>query len=195
MLVCLAWPGVFPCSEGSNSANASYALGMDEPREDSWESIGWEAAWAQQEDVDRDQVLQLARRLASQRERQRTEDLVQIEDLKRALRERAADVARRELEVERRTRELEEQETPRRSLRFRRAEKPAVEEDRAYAEELLTRRASELDDRVQEVDARERELQEREAALLARQLELEEAEPALAARERRVAELEARLTG
>ena len=67
--------------------------------QDSWESTGWEEAWAQQDDLDRDQVLQLARRLAQQRERQRTEDLVQIEDLKRALRERAADVARRELEV------------------------------------------------------------------------------------------------
>src|SRR5689334_25118240 len=108
---------------------------MGEPREDSWESIGWDPAWSQTDDLDREQVLQLARRLASQRERQRSEDLVQIEDLKRALRERAADVARRELEVEQRTRELEEQETPRRSLRFRRAEKPAVDEDRPYAEE------------------------------------------------------------
>src|SRR6266508_5253762 len=108
---------------------------------DSWESVGWEAAWAQQEEVDREQVLRLARRLAEQRERQRTEDLVQIEDLKRVLRERAADVARRELQVERRTRELEEQEPPRRSLRFRRAERQsAAPADQAYTEEILARR-------------------------------------------------------
>jgi DNA repair exonuclease SbcCD ATPase subunit len=176
---------VFPCSERPNT---SYILEM-EPREDSWESIGW----AQQDDLDREQVLQLARRLAAQRERQRTEDLVQLEDLKRSLRERAADVARRELEVEQRTRELEERVAPRRTLRFRRAEKPAVDEDRAYAEELLARREAEVEERAQALDARERELQEREAALLARHLELEEAEPALAAREQRVNELEPKL--
>src|SRR5438477_12871319 len=110
-----------------------------EQHEDSWESDGW-----LQDDLSREEVLQLARRLAAQRERQRTNDLVQIEDLKRALRERAADVARRELEVEQRTRELEDQDgSPRRTLRFRRAEKPAVDEDRAYADELLVRRESE----------------------------------------------------
>src|SRR5436189_2068265 len=147
-----------------------------EPREDSWESTGWESARARQEEVDREQVLQLAKRLAVQRERQRSEDLVQIEDMKRALRERAADVARRELEVERRTRELGEQEAPRRTSRFRRAEKPAVDEDRAYAEELLARREGEFEERAQAIETRERELGERETALLARQLELEEAE-------------------
>ena len=51
-------------------------------------AIGWESARARQEEVDREQVLQLAKRLAVQRERQRSEDLVQIEDMKRALRER-----------------------------------------------------------------------------------------------------------
>src|SRR6476469_10600284 len=167
-----------------------------ESRGDSWESVGWEAAWQQpEEDADRDEVQRLARQLAEARQRQTVEALVQVEDLKRALRERAADVARRELEVERRTRELEEPEPPRRSLRFRRAEKPAVDEDSAYAEELLARRESELEERAQTVEARERELQGRETALLARQLQLEEAEPALAARERRVAELEAKLEG
>src|SRR5690242_1532531 len=171
---CLARTGVFPCSERPNTR---YALAMEQ-HEDSWESAGW-----LQDDLNREEVLQLARRLAAQRERQRTNDLVQIEDLKRALRERAADVARRELEVERRTRELEgHEEAPRRTLRFRRAEKPAVDEDRAYAEELAARRDSELEERTHAVEARERELAERETALLARQLELEEAEPALAER-------------
>src|SRR5213083_1367808 len=124
---------------------------------DSWESVGWEAAWQQpEEEADRDQVLRLARELAEARQRQTVEALVQVEDLKRALRERAADVARRELEVERRTRELGEPEAPRRTLRFRRAEKPAVDEDRAYAEELLARRESELAERAQAVETRER---------------------------------------
>src|SRR6184192_4830905 len=97
-----------------------------EPREDSWESIGWDASSAQQDDVGREQVLELARRLAEQRQRQRAEDLVQIEDLKRALRERAVDVAKRELEVQRRSRELEHLEARnhegRRALRLRRPE-------------------------------------------------------------------------
>src|SRR5213083_2534976 len=97
-------------------------------RGDSWESIGWEAAWQQpEEEADRDQVLRLARQLAEARERQSAEALVQVEDLKRALRERAADVARRELEVERRTRELEKIDAPShegRRLRLRRAERP-----------------------------------------------------------------------
>src|SRR3954469_6267933 len=125
-----------------------------ESRGDSWESTGWEAAWQQPEGkADRDEVLQLARRLAEARQRQSTEDLVQIEDLKRALRERAADVARRELEVERRTRELEEQEAPRRASRFRRAERPAPPDaDRAYGEEILARRETEVEERVQAAD-------------------------------------------
>src|SRR5213592_3904131 len=158
-----------------------------EGRGDSWEMAGWQQP---EQDTDREEVLRLARHLAEARERQNVEALVQVDDMKRALRERAADVARRELEVERRIRELEDPEAPRRTFRFRRAEKPAVDEDRAYAEELLSRREAEVDERAQAVETRERELAERETALLARQLELGEAEPALAERERRLAELE-----
>jgi len=56
-------------------------------KEDSWESVGWEAAWQQpEEDADRDEVLRLARHLAEARERQNAEALLQVEDLKRALR-------------------------------------------------------------------------------------------------------------
>src|SRR5213594_3380052 len=107
---------------------------------DSWESVGWP-----EEDADRDQVLRLARQLAEARERQTVEALVQVEDLKRALRERAADVARRELEVERRTRKLDEIDARShegRRLRLRRSERPQ-EADRAYTEELLARREME----------------------------------------------------
>src|SRR6266581_6373854 len=156
-----------------------------EPREDSWESIGWDASSAQKDDVDREQVLELARRLAEQRQRQRAEDLVQIEDLKRALRERAADVARRELEVERRARELDEIDARShegRRLRLRRSERPQ-EADRAYREELLARRDTEALERLNALVPREREVAERETALLARELEVEEAETALTNRE------------
>src|SRR5205807_3615267 len=91
-----------------------------EPREDSWESVGWEAD-AQQ--LERDEVLRLARHLAEQREGQRAEDLAEIEELKRTLRERAAQVAVREADVERRRLEIEERDAAirggsRHSLRF-----------------------------------------------------------------------------
>src|SRR6266576_5358066 len=115
-------------------------------RGDSWESVGWEAAWQQpEEDADRDQVLRLARQLAEARERQNVEALLQVEDLKRALRERAADVARRELEVERRAREMEELDTrghEGRRRRLRRSERSQVADD-GYGEELVRRREQE----------------------------------------------------
>src|SRR3954464_4065610 len=105
-----------PARSGETCARARYALSM-EPREESWETIGWEAGAAQPDDPDRGEVTELARRLAAQR----AEDLAQLDELKRALRERAADVARRELDVERRTRELEEAgAASRRPRRFRR---------------------------------------------------------------------------
>src|SRR6266540_6928039 len=168
-----------------------------EPREDSWESIGWETARQQHEEADREQVLQLARRLAEQRERQRAEDLVQIEELKRALRERAAEVARRELEVERRSRELADLDERRRgegprTLRLRRGGPARPEDaDRAYAEEILGRREAELQERLDALAPREREVIERETALRARELALEEAETALAQREGQIAEAQA----
>ena len=60
-----------------------------EGRGDTWESPGWEAAWQQpEENADRDEVLRLARHLAEARERQNVEALLQVDDLKRALRER-----------------------------------------------------------------------------------------------------------
>ena len=151
-----------------------------ESRGDAWESAGWEAAWQQPaEDPDRDQVLELARRLAEQHRRQNAEALVEVEDLKRALRERAADVARRELEVERRTRELdaEAHSEGRRTLRRRRPERPRAHEgDRAYAEELVTRREAEVKQRLDALVPRERQANERETALRARELEIEEAD-------------------
>ena len=137
---------------------------------DSWESPGWEAAWEQpEEDADRDQVLELARRLAEQHRRQNAEALVEVEDLKRALRERAADVARRELEVERRTRELDDHEHSegRRTLRLRRSDRPhAHDGDRVYGAELLASRETELQQRLAALVPRERQVNERESMTL-----------------------------
>src|SRR2546428_4174109 len=152
---------------------------------DSWESVGWP-----EEDADRDQVLRLARQLAEARERQNVEALLQVEDLKRALRERAADVARRELEVEKRTRELEKldaQGRDGRKLRLRRSGLPQQADD-TYAEEPLARGESELQQRLDALVPRERGVAGRETALRARELKLQEIEAALARREQEVTE-------
>src|SRR6476660_4251420 len=153
-----------------------------ESRGDSWESTGWDAAWQQPEEkADRDEVLQLARRLAEARQRQSAEALVQVEDLKRALRERAADVARRELEVEQRTKRLDDEEARAHEGRRLRLRRPERDADRAYAEELLARREAELQQRLDALVPR------------ARELEVEESETALKAHEQELAERRASL--
>src|SRR5438874_25712 len=126
--------------------------------DDSWESSGWE----EDDEPDREEVLWLARQLADQRARQRAEDLGELEELKRALRERAAEVAAREAEVERAWAQVHEhEETPesarRRLLRLRRERPPADEDERAYAEELVARREADVERRTTELAARERE--------------------------------------
>ena len=148
---------------------------------DAWESAGWEAAWEQTDELEREQVLGLARRLADQRRRQQAEHVAELEELKRGLRERAAEVSRRELEVERRYRELEDRDARakegRLSRPFRRAERPAAPDaEQAYATEILTRREAELEERQALLDPRERTVTERETALRARELVVEEAE-------------------
>src|SRR5439155_6408736 len=181
-----ACAGTFSPARSGQTIGRRATLWTMESRGDAWESAGWEAAWQQPaEDPDRDQVLELARRLAEQHRRQSAEALVEVEDLKRALRERAADVARRELEVERRTRELDAQgdSEGKRALRLRRPERHrANDADRAYAEELLSRREAELQQRLVALVPREREIKEREAAHRARELEIEEAAAGLARR-------------
>jgi hypothetical protein len=165
-----------------------------ESRGDSWESTGWDAAWQQPEEkADRDEVLQLARRLAEARQRQSAEALVQVEDLKRVLRERAADVARRELEVEQRTKKLDDEEARAHEGRRLRLRRPERDADRAYAEELLARREAELQQRLDALAPRERETAERETALRARELEVEESETTLKAHEQELAESKASL--
>jgi DNA repair exonuclease SbcCD ATPase subunit len=161
-----------------------------EPRRDSWESVGWEPASKQPEEAaDRDEVLRLARELAASRERQNVEALLQVEDLKRALRERAADVARRELDVERRIRELDDLDgrgREGRRLRVRRAERPR-DVDRLPEDERLTRRESEVQQRLDALVPRERAVAERETALRAREREVMESKESV---ERRKLELE-----
>ena len=149
-----------------------------EDRGDAWEE-GWEGTWAQPDEPDRNELHELARRLADQRREQKTQQLVELEDMKRALRERAADVSRRELEVERRERDLAESGDRRREswLRLRRAEpaEPTPDADYAYTEELLERREADVQAQADALAPRERDVTEREAALRAREIEIEDA--------------------
>src|SRR2546425_8559493 len=94
---------------------------------DSWEDDAWEA----DDGPDRDDVLRLARQLAEQRAHQRIHDLAELDELKRALRERAMEVAAREVEVERAWEEIHDRhgnaETARRRVLRLRRERPAVD--------------------------------------------------------------------
>src|SRR5205085_3656489 len=125
---------------------------------DSWEDDAWEA----DDGPDRDDVLRLARQLAEQRARQRVHDLAELDELKRTLRERAAEVASREAEVERAWAEIHEREgdpenARRRILRLRR-ERPTDEDVQGAAAEALATREAALEQRAAGLAAREREL-------------------------------------
>jgi chromosome segregation ATPase len=138
----------------------------------------WSGGWEDNDEPDREEVLRLARQLADQRARQRAEDLAELEELKRALRERAGEVAAREAEVERAWAQVHgRDETPesarRRSLRLRRERPPANEDEHAYAEELLARREADVEQRTAALVARERELRELETSIGERTKELE----------------------
>src|SRR4051794_37450442 len=126
-------------------------------RRDSWESTEWGGDWESGADTpeeiatERRRLHELARTLLDQRERQRAADLAQLEELKSSLRQRAADIVKREGEVAARWLELDrrEQERPSR-LRLPQRKPP---EERA------------LDERVRDVERRERELDEARARL------------------------------
>ena len=125
---------------------------------DSWEDDAWEA----DDGPDRDDVLRLARQLAEQRARQRVHDLAELDELKRTLRERAAEVASREAEVERAWAEIHEREgdpenARRRILRLRR-ERPTDGDVQGVAAEALATREAALEQRAAGLAAREREL-------------------------------------
>jgi len=139
---------------------------------DSWEDDAWEA----DDGPDRDDVLRLARQLAEQRARQRVHDLAELDELKRTLRERAAEVASREAEVERAWAEIHEREgdpenARRRILRLRR-ERPTDEDVQGVAAEALATREAALEQRAAELAARERELGKRDESLRQRADEL-----------------------
>ncbi|MFY9578724.1 MAG: hypothetical protein WAQ33_05320, partial [Gaiellaceae bacterium] len=154
---------------------------MTEPNEDTWERDDWDLGGAVE--LGREEVLRLARHLAEQHARLRDEELAEFTNLKRELRERAAEVAARELEVEQTRAGLEEREAElradrRHGLRFRRERPHEVDTDSAYAEELNARRESEVKERLVEVVSKEREIRERDEALRQRAMELDEREHA-----------------
>src|SRR5919198_564691 len=164
--------------------------------DDAWERDDWETA---SEDVDRAEVLRLARHLAEQRERLRSEELAELEELKRTLRERAAQVAARELEVERREAEFEreaaQERVARRGLRFRRERPPVDDDDRAYAEELLARREADVERRAAELTALQATATRANDVLAARGAAIERREQEHVAERARLDELARTLDG
>src|SRR5712691_11098040 len=75
-------PASFGTDRPSIPQMAASALDSLQMHEDDWESEGWET-----DELERDEVLRLARQLAAQRERIRAEELAELEELKRELRE------------------------------------------------------------------------------------------------------------
>ena len=133
-------------------------------------------------DLDRDELLRLARELASQRAAEQVAAHAELEALKQLLRERAEAVAVRERELDRRQQELESGRAPVRGrieeLRAKRGKaREPVDEDALAARERAALA------RAQALELRERELT---AALAAAQAQLAEttADRELAAAER-----------
>jgi chromosome segregation ATPase len=146
---------------------------------DSWEDGGWEA----DEEPSREDVLRLARQIAEQRAQQRAQDLAELDELKRTLRERAAEVAAREAEVERAWAEIHERANDtdtvrRRILRLRRERPPGDRPDRPGRGDGIAEREATVARRQAELSARERQLAGLEASLQARAAELEKREQA-----------------
>jgi hypothetical protein len=147
---------------------------------DSWTPRGDAAAGEDTDtDLQRAELLRLARELAARREPGARDD--ELEALKRSLRERAEAIAVRERELER----LQKKVDGGRSF-FRR---PAADEEAVAARERAAL------ERAQALDARERETEARVAALEAEAARLAEREAALATElstaQARVAETEA----
>jgi hypothetical protein len=130
-------------------------------------------------DLEREELLRLARELAEQRHAEHERARAELEQLKQALRERAESIGARERELAERERRLDDgkQPKPRRKERLG-----------AVAAEALVARERAALERAHALDERERELRDRQAGL--------EAEAAdVAARERALAEdLEAAAT-
>lgn len=162
-------------------------------------------------DLDRVELLRLARELAERRQAGQTSSHAEVEQLKQSLRERAEAIATRERELTALQRRLEGHHRPSvrgklDELRARRGEqREAVDEAALAARERATlERAQELEQREQELAERERELAaelttapdprpqepiEQAGDAVAQLAEVEQRERALARRE---SELEAR---
>ena len=119
-------------------------------------------------DLDRDELMRLARQLAEQRHAEQEQSRDELDRLKESLRERAAAVAERERELAELQKRLE-------GGRGRKQQAPAPD-----TEALAARERAALE-RLQAVEARERELEARAAALEAEAAQLVERESALAA--------------
>lgn len=119
-------------------------------------------------EVDRGELLRLARELAAQRDAEQRRARTELEQLKESLRARAAAVAERERELADLQRQLERGKPPRRQ--------PAELDPEA----LAARERAALE-RLQAVEARERELEQRAAALASESAQLAEREEALRA--------------
>jgi hypothetical protein len=140
-------------------------------------------------DVEREELLRLARELAEQRHLEHERARAELEQLKHALRERAESIAARERELAERERQLAAGRQP----RLHRKERT----DPAAAEALVARERAALE-RAHALEARERELRDRQSALEAesaavaeRERKLvEELEAAAAERSRSESELE-----
>src|SRR2546423_1699283 len=136
-----------------------------EPNEDTWERDDWDLAGAAQ--LEREEVLRLARHLAGQRERLRDEELAEFADLKRELRERAVAAERERLAAElatvdeARAREAQEREELERlhAEAARTSDELAARAATAEAEEQeLVSERDQLGARLRELDERDREL-------------------------------------
>jgi hypothetical protein len=139
-------------------------------------------------DLDRAELLRLARELAASRRVDPGAGHDELEELKQSLRERAAAVAARERELELLQRKVESGHASVRD-RFRRPPPPAVDEEAIVARERAAlERAQALDARTRELEARAATVEAEAARLAEREAELE---AELAAAQARLAETEA----
>jgi hypothetical protein len=124
-------------------------------------------------DLDREELLRLARELAAQRQADQGHAHDELDQLKRSLRERAEAVAARELELEELRRKLEAGRAPVRD-RFRRGSGSGGDEEAVAARERAAlERAQALDERERAVGVRAGELAAEATRLAERERELE----------------------
>jgi chromosome segregation ATPase len=136
-------------------------------------------------DLDRAELLRLARELAERRQTGRTGADAEVEQLKQALRERAGAVAARERELAELQRRLESDRPGVRGLLELRSKRG--ERSEAVDSEALAARERATHERAQTLDERERAAEARERSVQAQAAELEAEAARLAERERELA--------